>query len=55
MLLVRHFILARVILKEKKVEVWDSLADEKNPILQSSKIVDIVSFYWLNILLFYKF
>ncbi|XP_062087017.1 uncharacterized protein LOC133793742 [Humulus lupulus] len=38
----KHYMLARVIIKERKVEVWDSLAHEKSPILQSSKIVEIL-------------
>ncbi|KAF4346566.1 hypothetical protein G4B88_028547 [Cannabis sativa] len=42
LLILKHYLLARVMIKEKKVEVWDSLAHENSPILQSSKIVDIL-------------
>ncbi|KAM7494966.1 hypothetical protein LguiB_029575 [Lonicera macranthoides] len=37
-----HYILARVLLKTKVVEVWDSLSDATQPILYSARIKDIL-------------
>ncbi|KAM7488048.1 hypothetical protein LguiB_025532 [Lonicera macranthoides] len=41
-LISRHYILARVLLKTKVVEVWDSLSDATQPILYSARIKDIL-------------
>ncbi|KAF4372041.1 hypothetical protein G4B88_001541 [Cannabis sativa] len=37
-----HYCLARVIISLKKVEVWDSLADEKSQVRQSNKFKEIL-------------
>ncbi|KAF4391522.1 hypothetical protein F8388_008926 [Cannabis sativa] len=38
----KYYILARLLLSMKKVEVWDSLADKDSPIVYSSKIKEIL-------------
>ncbi|KAF4367070.1 hypothetical protein G4B88_016782 [Cannabis sativa] len=38
----KHYILARLLVSLKKVEVWDSLADKDSPIVYSSKIKEIL-------------